>query len=136
MKKKIGEGKFFNFFIYSWKKIFHTLIKNCNLLIPRAPKLQEKPSALKRKHPAPQNMKFLMFYFYFRVIFCPPRSGFKSGSTNLTESGSVTLELEAPRSRNFDLRLRGAEKNIFGSVTLPKTYESGSATIPRNSRIV
>jgi hypothetical protein len=38
------------------KKITVEKIKNCNLLIPRPPqrmsKLQEKPSALKREHPA------------------------------------------------------------------------------------
>ncbi len=43
-------------------------IKNCNFLIlrplKRTPKLQEKPSALKRKHPAIQNMKFLYFFFF------------------------------------------------------------------------
>ncbi len=50
------------------------MIKNCNLLIPRPPsrtsKLQEKPSDLKREHPAPQNMKFLTF-FYFCGSFLP-----------------------------------------------------------------
>jgi hypothetical protein len=41
---------------YSFIFLFLFLIKNCNLLIPRRPqrmsKLQEKPSALKREHPA------------------------------------------------------------------------------------
>jgi hypothetical protein len=32
-------------------------------------KLQEKPSALKREHPALQNMKFLYFFPYLWVIF-------------------------------------------------------------------
>ncbi len=36
-------------------------------------KLQEKTSALKREHPALQNMKFINF-FYFVGNFCPPRS--------------------------------------------------------------
>jgi hypothetical protein len=31
--------------------------------------LQEKPSALKREHPARQNMKILFFFLYLRVIF-------------------------------------------------------------------
>jgi hypothetical protein len=48
------------------------LIKNYILLIPRPseriPKLQEKPSALKREHPALQNMIFLLFIFLW-VIF-------------------------------------------------------------------
>jgi hypothetical protein len=52
------------------KKIFYiVLIKNCNLLIPRPPertsRLQEKPSALKREHPAIQNMKFVSFLKIF-----------------------------------------------------------------------
>ncbi len=49
------------------------LIKNCNL---RMPKLEEKPSALKREHSALQTMKFLNFFsifvghfFLFRPVF-------------------------------------------------------------------
>jgi hypothetical protein len=57
--------------IYSWKLIFIFFIKTCHLLSPRpplkTPKVQEKPSALKREHPALQNMKIL--------DFCPPGSG-------------------------------------------------------------
>ncbi len=63
--------------------IFIFLIKNCNLPIPRpwTPKLQEKPSALKREHPALQKMKIL---FFFGVLghFCPPGSGSGSNSSN------------------------------------------------------
>jgi hypothetical protein len=44
------------------------MIKNCNLLIPRTPKRQEKPSALKREHPALQNMTFLYIYLFLWVI--------------------------------------------------------------------
>jgi hypothetical protein len=33
------------------------------------PKLQEKPTALKREHPALQNMKILYFFLYLWVIF-------------------------------------------------------------------
>ncbi len=48
-------------------------IKNYNLPIPRPPqrtsKLQKKPSALKRKHPELQNMKFLNFFLLLWVIF-------------------------------------------------------------------
>jgi hypothetical protein len=47
--------------------------KNFNLPIPRPPqrtsKLQKKPSALKREHPALQNMKFLNFLLLLWVIF-------------------------------------------------------------------
>jgi hypothetical protein len=64
------------------KKIDIFLIKICNLLIPRPPqrtsKLQEKPAALKRVHPALQNMKFKLFSILAR-----------SGSTGVIESGSV-----------------------------------------------
>ncbi len=35
------------------------------------PKLQEKPSALKREHPALQNMKILYFFQFLWVIFAP-----------------------------------------------------------------
>ncbi len=38
-------------------------------------KLQEKPSALKREHPALQNMKILYFFSIFVGHFCPPGSG-------------------------------------------------------------
>jgi hypothetical protein len=41
----------------------------------RISKLQKKPSALKREHPALQNMKFLNFFPIFVVHFCPPGSG-------------------------------------------------------------
>jgi hypothetical protein len=42
------------------------LIKNCNLMMSN---LQEKSSALKREHPALQNMKFLNFFLLFWVTF-------------------------------------------------------------------
>ncbi len=38
-------------------------------------KSQKKSQTLKREHPALQNMKFLIF-FYFCGSFCPPGSGF------------------------------------------------------------
>jgi hypothetical protein len=75
------------------------LIKNYNLHIPRPPyrtsKLQKKPSAFEREHPALQNMKFLNIFFYFLlVIFAllhpDPDSEYGSGSTDLIESGSNT----------------------------------------------
>jgi hypothetical protein len=65
-------------------------MKNCNLHFTRPPKrtskIQEKPSALKRKHRALQNMK-LDFFSIFVGNFC------LSGpvSTDLIESGSETL---------------------------------------------
>jgi hypothetical protein len=33
------------------------------------PKLQEQPSALKREHPVPKNMKILNFFLFVWVIF-------------------------------------------------------------------
>jgi hypothetical protein len=74
----------------NWKKFtaeickYVFLIKNCNLLIPRPPyrtlMLQEKPSTLKREHPALQNMKILYFLSILVAHFFPPESG--SGSIN------------------------------------------------------
>jgi hypothetical protein len=67
------------------------LIKNYNLPIPRPPertsKLQKKPPALKRKHPALENMKYLNFFLLLWVIFAllDPNP---DGSTDLIESGS------------------------------------------------
>jgi hypothetical protein len=48
--------------------------------------LQEKPSALKREHPALQNMKFLDFFQFLWVLFALLDPD--SGSTDLIESGS------------------------------------------------
>ena len=42
-----------------------------------------------------------VFFFLFRVIFALLDPDFKSGSTNLTESGSETLELEAKPEPKF-----------------------------------
>ncbi len=73
------------------------MIKNCNLPIPHkvcTSKLQKKPSALKREHPALQNMKFLSFYLFLWVIFAllDPDPDFEAGfgSTGLIDSGSNT----------------------------------------------
>jgi hypothetical protein len=61
--KKITAENFFFFFGS----------KNYNLPIPRplsrTPKLQEKPSALKKEHPALQNMKILYLFLFLWVIF-------------------------------------------------------------------
>jgi hypothetical protein len=45
-------------------------------------KLQEKPSALIREHPALQNMKFLNFFLFLWVIFAllDPDPDYESGS--------------------------------------------------------
>jgi hypothetical protein len=55
-------------------------------------KLQEKPSALKREHPALQKMKFIYFFLCLWVIFAlldPDwESGSGYGSRDPTESGS------------------------------------------------
>jgi hypothetical protein len=57
------------------------------------PKLQKKPSALKRGHPTLQNMKFFNFFLLLWVIFAllDPDSESGSGSTDPIESGSATL---------------------------------------------
>jgi hypothetical protein len=80
----------------NWKKFTavkknNFLIKNYHLPIPRPPKrtskLQKKPSALKREHPALQKMKFLNFFLLLWVIFIlldpdpGPDSEYGSGST-------------------------------------------------------
>jgi hypothetical protein len=59
--------------IYSRKTFFHIFrIENCNLLILRPPlrthKLHEKPSTLKREHPALQNIKNLNFFEFFLYL--------------------------------------------------------------------
>jgi hypothetical protein len=58
------------------------------------PKLQEKPSAPKREHPALQKMKFLFFLYFLRVIFALlyPDRHFECGP----ESGSSTQINENP----------------------------------------
>jgi hypothetical protein len=72
------------------KKVNFFWIKNYNLPIPRpplrTPKLQKKPSALKRGHPTLQNMNFKKNLSSFVGHFCPP--GSRSGSTDPIESGS------------------------------------------------
>jgi hypothetical protein len=52
------------------RKFNNFLIANRNFLIPRprTSKLLEKRSALKREHPALQNMKFLNFFIILWVI--------------------------------------------------------------------
>jgi hypothetical protein len=63
---------------YSWKKIYLFLIKNCNLIVSRPPwrtsKLQEKPLALKRDHPALQKKEIYWLSSIFVGHFCPPGS--------------------------------------------------------------
>jgi hypothetical protein len=56
--------------------------------------LQEKPSAIKREHPALQKMKFINYFIFFWLIFalldphpdCKSGSGY--GSRDPIESGS------------------------------------------------
>ncbi len=73
-----------NWKIYNWKNFNFFFIENYSLPIPRFPertfKLQ-KSSALKREHPAHQNMKIFIFVSIFVGHFCPPGS----------ESGFYTL---------------------------------------------
>jgi hypothetical protein len=92
------------------------LIKNCNLLIPRpplrTPKLQEKPSVLKREHLVLKNMKILDFFLFFWVIFAllipdpDPDPGTQinadpCGSGSGYGSGSETLPRIHPQDRTF-----------------------------------
>ena len=75
------------------------MIKNYYLPIPRLPKrkskLQKKPSALKREHPALHNMNFLDFLTLLHAIFAlldpDPDYEYRSGSTDLIESGHSTV---------------------------------------------
>ncbi len=85
--------------------IFIFLVKNCNLLIPRppkrTPKLQEKPSAHKREHPALQKMKILSFFLFFWDIFAlldpdpDPQfvCGSGSGSSSSNQCGSMRIRI-------------------------------------------
>jgi hypothetical protein len=88
-KKFKTEKNVFLFYFKFFTKLYY-FIKNYNLPISRPPKrtskLLKKPSALKREHPALQNMKFLNFFSTFVGNFCPPGSG--SESTDPIESGS------------------------------------------------
>ncbi len=73
-----------------WLTIFLTIaqffnsIAASNFFIPRplwrTSKLQEKPSALKREHPALRNMNVLELFSIFASHFCPP--GFGSSRPN------------------------------------------------------
>jgi hypothetical protein len=59
-------------------------------------KLLKKPSALKKEHPALQNMKFHKYFLLSRVIFAllDPDSEYGSGSTDPIESVSATLVMK------------------------------------------
>jgi hypothetical protein len=80
--------------ILQLKKNLIFFIKNCNLPIPKPPlktsRLQKMPLALKREHPALQNMKFLNFFKLLWVIFALLDPAYESGygSNDLIESGS------------------------------------------------
>jgi hypothetical protein len=77
-----------------WKKL---TAKQKSRPSERTSKLQKKPSALKREHPALQNIKFLDFILLLWVIFAlldldpNPDSESGYGSTDLIESGSEAL---------------------------------------------
>jgi hypothetical protein len=85
---------------------YFLLIKNYNILFPRPPKpskLQKKPSALKREHPALQNMKFSIF-FYFCGPFLPSWIRIRIPNTDpdphqLTQLNTNTIRI---RIRNPD----------------------------------
>jgi hypothetical protein len=60
-----------------------------------------RPSALKREHPALPNMKFLNFFLFMWVIFCPPGSG--SGFRIRIQSGSISETLFSDNKYNIGL---------------------------------
>jgi hypothetical protein len=66
-----GDRKFNK--IYSSKTFLYFLDQKLQFTYPDASikehMLQEKPSALKREHPALQNVKILNFFLYFWVMF-------------------------------------------------------------------
>ncbi len=69
--------------IYRWKFNFDFWSKIAIYLsLGLHKKLQEKPSALKREHPALQNMKILYFFLFLWVIFAllDPDPQFECGS--------------------------------------------------------
>jgi hypothetical protein len=72
-------------FWFFWSKIAFYLSLDLN---KGPPKLQVKPSALKREHPALQNMKILDFFLFFGVFFAlldpdpDPQFECGSGSSN------------------------------------------------------
>ena len=61
------------------------------------PKLQEKPSSLRREHPVLKSMKILDFFLFLWVIFAlldpdpDSESGSRYGSSDLIEFGLETL---------------------------------------------
>jgi hypothetical protein len=72
------------------------LIKNISLLFlgpQRTSKLQEKPSALKNKHPTLQNMKFLDFFLMIFALLDPDPAEPKSVRKNTAEGGTWYLFL-------------------------------------------
>jgi len=70
------------------------LIKNCNLLIPPTKDAQTtgEASALKKEHPALQNMKILYFFLYFWVIFALLDPD-PATQINADPCGSTTLQI-------------------------------------------
>jgi hypothetical protein len=72
--------------IYSWKKIEYFFSSKIAIYLSLMPK--KKPSALKREHPALQNIKFLKKFLFSWVIFAllDPDSESGYGPTDPTES--------------------------------------------------
>jgi hypothetical protein len=68
-------------------------------------KLQKKPSALKREHSAFKNMKFLLKFLHFWVIYAildpDPESEYGSGSNAHSVFNVVAVYLPLPFSRIF-----------------------------------
>jgi hypothetical protein len=70
--------------------IFRFLSKSAIYLFLGRPKLQEKPSALRREHPALENMKCLNFFSILWIILTllDPDLDTESASSDWTASGS------------------------------------------------
>ncbi len=66
-------------------KFVFFFIKDCNLLISRR-RLQEKPAAFKREHPALKKNKFITFFLFLLVMFAflDPDPYCESGSGSRT----------------------------------------------------
>jgi hypothetical protein len=88
------------------------MLSRCIPVIPRTYKLQEKPSALTRKHPPLKKMKFLNCFIFFWAIFalldlyrvCGSGSGdsIESGSNPNPDPNRIRIQSESGSNPNPD----------------------------------
>jgi hypothetical protein len=69
--------------------------------LKRTYKLQKKPSALKREHPALKTYNFFLSWVIFALLDPNPDSEYGSGSTDVIESGSGTLLVSVSNLMSF-----------------------------------